>query len=115
MNQLDQIIKEQTNFLLEQTILLLMLRTYKNNTDEFYLLFSKEIREHYKFDFSNDEYIWEALSELCNDFVNNEKQFCLSANGIFETLHFAKPKKKKLSVEQMSEHFYKTSFEPWAI
>lgn len=115
MTQLEQIIKEQTNFLFEQVLLTLMLKTYKNNTSEFELLFSKEVKEHYAFDFSDDEYIWESLSELCNDFVNNEKQFCLHANGIFETIHFAKSKKKKMNNDEMVNFFYQSSCEPWSI
>ncbi len=115
MTKLDEIIKDQTNFLAEQVLVTLMLRTYKNNTDEFYLLFSKEIREYYKFDFTNPEYVWESLSELCNDFTNNEKQFCFHANGIFETLHFAKSKKKKLKYQELQEHFYEFAYRPWAI
>jgi hypothetical protein len=115
MTKLDEIIKDQDKFLLEQVLVTLMLRTYQNNTDEFYLLFSKEIREYYQFDFTNPEYVWESLSELCNDFTNNEKQFCFHSCGIFETLYFAKPKKKKLKYQELQEFFYDTAYREWGI
>lgn len=112
---LNDIVKQQEQFLVDQTILTLMLLTFKNNVEEFDLLFSKEIKEYYKFDFSNPEYVWESLSELCSDFINKEKSFYLRANGIFETLHFAKPKKKKISTDEMIEFFLGSSQGPWSI
>lgn len=112
---LKDIVKQQELFLTEQTILTLMLLSFKNNVEEFDLLFSKEIEEYYKIDFSNPEYVWESLSELCSDFVNKDKSFCSEENGLFATLHFAKPKKKKLNEKEMIEFFTGMSQGPWSI
>lgn len=115
MTQLDQIIKDQTKFLIEQSILTTMLLTYRNNVEQFDLLFTKEVIDYYKFDFTNAEYVWESLSELCNDFINNEKNFAIKSCGIFESICFAKPKKKKLKLDEMTNFFYDTACKPWSI
>lgn len=112
---INKIIKEQEDFCKSTVLTLILLQAYKNNPKEFFLLFSKKINEDYFYNVSTDEYLWESLDELASDIANKSKAFTIKANGIFSVLHYAQPKKKKCSIEEIIENFHTFAEREWEI
>lgn len=112
---IEQIIIEQEEFIKQVSLTLDFLKAYKGNQAEFELLISREVGEFYRFDFTNDEYMWESIDELTFDIVHSKKKFVLKGNGIFETLQFAKPKKKASNADDIKAWITKYPEDGWVL
>jgi hypothetical protein len=103
---IDQSIKEQTQFLWNVGLTLAMLKAYKNNPSDFLMLFSKKVIDKYQMEQTNPEYLWESLDEFANDMAFGNAKFAIkNAGGIFMYIDFAIPKKKKLDMLEAVEFF----------
>jgi hypothetical protein len=94
---LDGVIKQQEMFIEQVNMTLTFLKMYQGNPDSFDLLIGDDVWKHYMFDkcTDNPEFMWECIDEMTCDIVYKNKNFTVTGNGIFVSLHFSKKKNDK--------------------
>ena len=104
---LSKVIQEQKKFIEQVNLSLIFLQAYEGNPYSFKLLIGDDVWEHYRFAecMDNPEYMLESIDEMTCDIVYGEKNFQVTGNGIFVSLHFSKTKNKKF--KENFEHLKK--------
>jgi hypothetical protein len=96
---LDSVIESHKKFIEQTNLTLIFLQAYAGNPDSFKLLIGSDVWDHYRFEecfvANNAEWMWESIDEMTCDIVYGSKNFKVTGNGIFVTLHFSKTKNKK--------------------
>jgi hypothetical protein len=96
---LSRVVQEQKKFIEQVNLTLIFLQAYEGNPDEFKLLIGDDVWDYYKFEdcyvANNAEWMWESIDEMTCDIVYGNKNFKVTGNGLFVTLHFSKEKNRK--------------------
>jgi hypothetical protein len=96
---LAEVIKQQELFIEQVKLTHIFLLAYEGNPDSFKLLIGGDVWDHYRFEecyvANNPEYMWECIDEMTCDIVYKNKNFTVTGNGIFVSLHFSKKKNDK--------------------
>jgi hypothetical protein len=96
---LSKVVQEQKRFIEQVNLSLIFLQAYEGNPDSFKLLIGDDVWEHYRFEecfvANNAEWMWESIDEMTCDIVYKNKNFTVTGNGIFVSLHFSKKKNDK--------------------
>jgi hypothetical protein len=111
---LKLVIKRQEKFITQVSLAHRFLKMYEGNPEDFKLILSKEIVEHYKFNISweNPDYMLDSLDELTCDIVHGHRHFKIKSTGFFQVLHFSKTRHKHF--KKLLKDFIHTKG-PWAI
>lgn len=97
MKKIDQLIKEQKKFVAQCDATRKFLELYKKmGSKKFSNFLSEDIKLHYRFDFKNDEHIWESIDEMMWDLFNGDKKFNILDINDEYFLEFANGKKKSI-------------------
>lgn len=107
IKNLDNVLKGQAQFIAQVVMTNFFLHVYAGNPDEFHLLLSQEVKDHYRFDEAdnNAEHVWESIDEMCQDLMGGYKKFQIVQTGIYPVLGFAKAKKKGCYSAQVLDAF----------
>lgn len=96
---LSEVIEQQVLFIEQVNMTLTFLKMYQGNPDSFELLIGKDVWDFYKFEecyvAKNPEFMWECIDEMTCDIVYKNKNFTVTGNGLFVSLHFSKKKNDK--------------------
>jgi hypothetical protein len=115
---LSKVIEQQKKFIEQVKLTLIFLQAYAGNPDDFKLLIGDDVWKHYRFEecynANNSEFMWECIDEMTCDIVYGNKNFKVTGNGLFVTLHFSKTKNKKFkeNLEYLKKY---GSGEEWGI
>lgn len=114
---MNQYIKEITDDITYNSLRLVMFHAYLNNKSDFILLFSNELIERFAIfcDDANERRVYDFISRLSMSIVYKTYNYKLVPNGMFSSLQFAKPKKKKASLLEIYDFFHQFALGPWAI
>jgi hypothetical protein len=114
---MNQYIKEITDNITVNSLRLVMFHAYLNNKSDFMLLFSNELIERFPVSDNddNDRIIYDFISIISRTIVSKTCNYKLVPNGMFSSLQFAKPKKKKASLLEIYDFFHQFALGPWAI
>ena len=96
---LDKVIEQQKQFITQVNMTLTFLQMYQGNPDSFKLLIGDDVWDFYRFEecyaSNNPNFMWECIDEMTCDIVWGTKNFTVTGNGLFVTLHFSKKKNDK--------------------
>lgn len=116
MASIEEVLKSQADFCEQVMFTFMLLKIYAGNPSQFEHLLGDEVIKEYHY--SNDldaEVVWEALEELSYDLCHDHKKFVIVESGIFPSLHFAKAKKKRHTLDDIVERFKIYTDGPWTI
>lgn len=103
-NNINQVIKEQEQFIYQVTLTNHMLNTYKNNPLMFSCLFSEKVKKKYLWhvgEEDNMEFLWEFCDAVAYDIVSGETNFVVFYSTPIFGIDIAGAKKKKTSVHEL--------------
>lgn len=114
IREMDKIIKEEERFSEQIRFTLFLLKAYKNNPEEFFLLIGESLKKRY---FWKEKMslvqIWEFLEELSGDVSNRYIHVRFKENGVFPVLEIKK--KSGLKIATIMERLEGCDNQEWRI
>lgn len=112
--EINRIIKEEERFLEQIRFTLFLLKAYKNNPKEFFLLIGESLKKRYfwKKKMSLLQ-IWDFLEELSGDISNRYIHVHFKENGVFPVLEIKK--KSGLKITTIMERLKGCDNQEWRI
>lgn len=99
MKKLKECLEEQVNNVAKAELTMLLLKVYKNNSKEFYMLFDEKIINDFigEYNYKNIDDIYEFCQSISEEIIEpTEDHFHMTSNGIFSYIEYSKKLDKNI-------------------